>query len=732
MKENKCPGNKKNHFIFSVFLLNCCQNDVILPCACTVSIGRTKSWVRQMLEHRHSDRDCSSSIGPVTYCPGCCQDGYCLTIWLRTAQSIDLMKLKNHKNHHTDLYQDNICVLRRSQTFQMWITLSRPFNRHTDKLHLHLKTGPIPEVGKRTHVIVPLVEELKGNCWEAAVVKENDKRIKLSVNSPGTAVIGRYRLTVETTCPNGLAIYTCNPSDDIYMLFNPWSKDDSVFLDDEEERQEYVLNDVGRIYNGRVNQIGARTWNYGQFDSGILATCLYILEKSKTLCSGWGDPVNVVRIVSAMVNSNDDAGVLVGKWSGDYTGGTCPTFWNGSVEILQQYYASKGSPVKYGQCWVFGGVTTTVLRCLGIPTRTVTNFNSAHDTDVSLTIDVYVDENMDTITNKNQDSIWNFHVWNDCWMARPDLPPGNGGWQAVDATPQETSNGIYCCGPAPLTAIRNGQVYLKYDCPFVFAEVNSDRILWQRNADGTYSKIFTEKKVVGCNISTKAVGSDERNDITHMYKYAEGSEEERVAVETACSYGSKPDTYESPTAKDVTMKVVMEGEGPKLGSDAELIVKFINHSCENRNVSLNILKILALTYDKYKDLLVDQGALMLTLLGRVKETQQVLATQFGFLLRTPDLIIKPIGKPVVGQKMTVEISFINPLPEELKDVVLNVEGIGLLPVQKITYGDIRSNGRVTITKDFTPTLAGAKKFVASLHCSQLTQVHGVADIYVEA
>ncbi len=26
-------------------------------------------------------------------------------------------------------------------------------------------------------------------------------------------------------------------------------------------------------------------------------------------------------------------------------------------------------------------------------------------------------------------------------MTRPDLPPGYGGWQAVDATPQETSEG---------------------------------------------------------------------------------------------------------------------------------------------------------------------------------------------------------------------------------------------------------------------------------------------------
>lgn len=64
-------------------------------------------------------------------------------------------------------------------------------------------------------------------------------------------------------------------------------------------------------------------------------------------------------------------------------------------------------------------------------------------------------------------------MWNDCWMARLDLPPGMGGWQAVDATPQERSQGMYCCGPAPLAAIREGQVYHKYDTPFVFAEVRT-------------------------------------------------------------------------------------------------------------------------------------------------------------------------------------------------------------------------------------------------------------------
>lgn len=47
-----------------------------------------------------------------------------------------------------------------------------------------------------------------------------------------------------------------------------------------------------------------------------------------------------------------------------------------------------------------------------------------------------------------------------------------------------------------------------------------------------------------------------------------------------------------------------------------------------------------LPYQLYQNQLVDQAALMLTLSGRVNETQQVLANQTTFRLRTPDLTIK--------------------------------------------------------------------------------------------
>ena len=46
-----------------------------------------------------------------------------------------------------------------------------------------------------------------------------------------------------------------------------------------------------------------------------------------------------------------------------------------------------------------------VMRALGIPTRSVTNFGSAHDTDASMTIDYHFDEEGEMIHNMN-DSVW--------------------------------------------------------------------------------------------------------------------------------------------------------------------------------------------------------------------------------------------------------------------------------------------------------------------------------------
>ncbi|NUN34818.1 hypothetical protein GJQ63_26420, partial [Escherichia coli] len=135
-----------------------------------------------------------------------------------------------------------------------------------------------------------------------------------------------------------------------------------------------------------------------------------------------------------------------------------------------------------------------------IPSRVITNFESAHDTNANLMIDVVYNEKGMLI--ESDDSVWNFHVWNEGWFTRSDLGPEYNGWQILDATPQEQSGGIYRLGPASLRAIKEGDVDKDYDCVFVFGEMNADRVQWIEYEDGRREKVYSDSKSVGQRTST--------------------------------------------------------------------------------------------------------------------------------------------------------------------------------------------------------------------------------------
>lgn len=60
---------------------------------------------------------------------------------------------------------------------------------------------------------------------------------------------------------------------------------------------------------------------------------------------------------------------------------------------------------------------------------------------------------------------------------------------------------------------------------YVCSQVNADVVDLVLLSTGQFVKFSGSTKSVGCFISTKTVGSDDRRDITHQYKYAEGTAE---------------------------------------------------------------------------------------------------------------------------------------------------------------------------------------------------------------
>ena len=63
--------------------------------------------------------------------------------------------------------------------------------------------------------------------------------------------------------------------------------------------------------------------------------------------------------MALQINAMDDNGLLEGRWEEPFPKNTTkPWEWTGSAEILEKFWQRKKT-VKYGQCWVFAGVTTS-------------------------------------------------------------------------------------------------------------------------------------------------------------------------------------------------------------------------------------------------------------------------------------------------------------------------------------------------------------------------------------
>lgn len=672
---------------------------------------------------------------------------------------VDMIKGRNEINkqqHNTSLYYSDYLIVRRGQEFQVKVTFNRPYKPAEDKFALEFVIGSSPDYSKGTYIPVFPTKE-RQSIWAGRIIDTTDNTVTMGITPMANCIVGKYQMYIAVLTPIGIRRTKRDEERNLYILFNPWAAADAVFLDDEEERQECVMNEVGIIYHGSYDDVAERNWNYGQFNYGILDACLYIMDRSEMPITNRGDPIKVTRKASAMLNSRDDEGVLVGNWSGDYTYGVAPTSWTGSTDILLNYAGSK-MPVCYAQCWVYAAVFNTFLRCLGIPSRVVTNYYSAHDNDGNLKTDIILQEDGRIDRNRTRDSIWNYHCWNECFMSRPDLPAGFGGWQVVDATPQETSDGLYRCGPASVRAIKHGQICYPFDAAFVFAEVNSDVVFYSRSKDGSMEPVKVNQSHVGRMVLTKAAGEMTRRDITDQYKFPEGTAEERTVLEKAEEYGCEREKSNPPEA-DVDL--VLPTLEVSVGDDFELNLEFTNRSNQRRIVEIYVSgsvvyytgvtsseflfrdpivtigpnksanEVISVQSEKYMKHLVEQANLHFIATGKIKETGQIVTAMKVVTLRNPQLTITVSERGKVSQEMIVTVEFTNPFSFDMESIYIRMEGAGVMLPKFKYYSLIPSGSSVIWTEIITPQRPGSTRLIATLDCPALRQVNGQASITIE-
>lgn len=363
---------------------------------------------------------------------------------------------------------------------------------------------------------------------------------EIYLNLPALAPVGEYELRLY----KAKKIVATFP---FIVVFNPFTCSDCPEHSDEHE--EYVAGDEGLLWQGLSDDHTANIWHHEPFRAANLLISLALLQHLPLELRG--DVVAVSRFLTNAVGEK----VCYGKWGdGNYATGkpakgyrckskksikrhadkwshTChdPSTWHGSSPLLEQHWGlvqsgAPGTAVQYCQCFVFSGVLTTIGRSLGLATRSVTNFQSAHDVNSDRGVSKFffstpegiwdpVDfpdelcpdwcekskkcEGCETALRRGRgfsgkckacipcvpchsrdDSIWSFHVWNEMYFSRGKETTN--GWQTLDATPQELSNGKFQMGPASVKEVQNGTSDC-YDTDFVIGEVNGDIKLYVYN-----------------------------------------------------------------------------------------------------------------------------------------------------------------------------------------------------------------------------------------------------------
>ncbi|XP_016067518.1 PREDICTED: erythrocyte membrane protein band 4.2 isoform X1 [Miniopterus natalensis] len=679
-------------------------------------------------------------------------------------KSCDFKAARNNEEHHTKDISSKRLIVRRGQPFTIRLHFRAPvhaFLPALKKVALIAQTGEQPTKANRTQATFGISSLGDREGWSAAVEEREAESWTVSVTTPPDAVIGHYSLLLQVSRrkPRLLGQFT--------LLFNPWIRKDAVFLENEAQRWEYLLNQNGLIYLGTANCIQEEPWDFGQFERDVLDLSLDLLSVDKQV-EEWGNPVHVARILGSLLHALKEKSVLPTPQTQADQEGASVNKRRGSVPVLRQWLTGRGRPVYDCQAWVLAAVACTVLRCLGIPARVITTFASAQGTRGSLLVDEYYTEEGLQNGEGQRGRIWIFQTSTECWMTRPALPQGYGGWQILYPSAPKQGGVLKACDLVPVRAVKEGTLGLTPAVADVFTAVNASCVVWKCCEDGTLALTNSNTKYVGNNISTKGVGSDRCEDITQNYKYPEGSLQEKEVLERVqiekLAHGEDNDIY--PPSFETADPLYLFLETPSslpLRGDAQVSMTLVNPSDQEKDVQLtvgvqamyyngilaaelwreklsftlsaNLVRRIttSLSFSYFERSPPENSFLRLTAVATHSASSLSCFAQEDIAICRPCLAIEMPEAAKQYQPLKASVSIHNSLDATMKDCVISIFGRGLIHRERnYRLGPVRPGNTLCTQFWFTPTKVGLQRLYVEMDCNMFQNLTNYRSITVVA
>lgn len=266
---------------------------------------------------------------------------------------------ENGAKHRTSRYEamtrrgdGSRLVVRRGQEFYLHLALSRDYDPNTDGISLVFTVDGAerPQYGHGTLVATPVLYpgQRSEASWQAYIDSLHSDFLRLKVRPPPlslspvslspSTLADRPRPRrdnrqvedghrheeqehgrggelhdeepvlprVQPLVPRSVGFFRVRKfllSDPRKPILSARDSEDAVYMEDEEERQEYVMAEDGLIWRGSYNRPRRTVWKYSQFERDILDCALHLMiEVGRVRISARHDPVVIARVLSAAVS----------------------------------------------------------------------------------------------------------------------------------------------------------------------------------------------------------------------------------------------------------------------------------------------------------------------------------------------------------------------------------------------------------------------------------------------